>query len=296
MLARAWLALCVGVVVLAVAAGSAGATVERLMFMQASRPTMRSVRAVTFTVGEVTVRCELTLEAELLREIPFRAGERVGSISRVTSSRCEEGTTATFLSFPWSLTYSSFSGTQPEGMTGMLTTMRGLSVSLRLLGGLLTCLFRGDVGLNFELTGESPYEVRALTTLSNTLSLVSGGGCPATASMSGTFELSPAELLVEVQVLSLIASPPVVRRAEATGLEGKTVTFFPSIQTVIVNGGGWRDGSNGWRTEITPCIGEIRYPAGSCSIVIRAEAAARTNQLRLNREGGGIAGIVNVGP
>lgn len=283
---------CVGV--LAIGTGSAAATVERYVLMHPGATTATSVGAVTFTASEFTVSCPITLRGELQADIPPSAGEAVGSITGASAGTCEGGAVA-FLALPWPLTYSSLSGTQPEGMTAVLLTMSGVSARFTVLGGLATCLYSGEVGIDVPLTASNPYDVGTLVTLANTFTRVSGGFlCPATGSMSASFRLSPAQLLVEVAVLPLIASQPVITQAEAEVPGGKDVTFSPAVGDVTVTAGLWRDGANGWRTEILPCVRLIRFPEGSCTIRITAEQATK-NQLRL-LEVGGLAGAVAVGP
>jgi hypothetical protein len=294
---RALRALCACTVILAAGTGSAAAvTVEHLVFMHPGAITATSTSPTTLNAGELNVRCNLTLQGTLNEETATRSGTSIGSISRATAGSCEGGErpSVTFLSLSWRWTYSSFSGTQPEAMTGLLATLN--SVGVRISAGRLTCLYSGNVGARFALTEHNPYLVGTLSTLANSLSLVSGEGCARTGSITGSYRLSSTEYISEIQDLELMASPRTITRAQGMMPGGVTVTFTPSIQNVRPTGGMWRDGANGWMTNIMPCLILITYPSGQCQVVVTATAAAGTNLLLLRDITSTIVGQVAVAP
>lgn len=175
-------------------------------------------------------------------------------------------------------------------MTGLLLTATG--VSARITSGRLTCLYRGNVGLSFALSGENPYTLGTLSTLSNSLTLASGEGCGRTGSVRGSFELAGSRLLAEVLKLELTASPPEVTRAQAEAAGGVVVTFTPTTANVRPTTGGWRTVPiGGWSTDITPCLTMIVYPAGMCQITITGTNISTPNALRLF-DATGVVGLV----
>ncbi|HYV16181.1 MAG TPA: hypothetical protein VE972_09175 [Conexibacter sp.] len=289
---KACLVLGASISLLAVGAASATATIEKLIFAHSGEVTASGT--ATFTAGEVTVRCRLTLTASLNREITPTRGEALGSVPRAVTSGCEGGErpSVTFLAPPSTLAYSSVSGSEPEALTAVLMSMNGTSVNIA--SGRLSCLYRGEVGLSAALSGANPYPVGTLSTLANSLSLVRGEGCARTGSIRASLSLAAENWLIEALILELAASPRTVTRAQAQS--GVAVTFTPTTMTVRPTTGRWRDGANGWTTDVTPCLTTIMYPTGMCQLTLTATATAGTNMLQLINGSNVVVGQVPVTP
>jgi hypothetical protein len=237
----------------------------------------------------VRVACNLTLESSFNSSIGPTVGSTFGSITRATPSGCTGGE-ASFLSPPWSLTFSSYSGRQPEGMVGYNTTMNGVSLSLR--SGLLSCLYRGNLETPFALSGSNPYPVGTARVLNLfPLSLVSGGGCASGAFAEGRFALARASDFSEIPGLALRAEPMTLSRALAMG--GAPVRFFNDSETQSVRVDAILSTSNRWGGTWSGCVTTI-MPMRSCEITVTANADAPDALLRLNNSLSGLVGQLSM--
>ena len=86
-----------------------------------------------------------------------------------------------------------------------VTIVNGVAASITSSG--VTCLYRGDVGMSMGVSGTNPYAIGSVSTLTNSLSLVSGAFCPRSASMNGSFRFSAEEEIGELPGNPLSASP-----------------------------------------------------------------------------------------
>jgi len=284
------LAVCASALVL-VAAAPAAATVT--LGLTAGEDAMTSTEAVSFTAGEVTVRCAVTLTGSFNEAIVQESGEAVGSVTRATTSGCTGGErpAVTFLSTPWSLVYRSFTGTQPERVTAILASLTGFAVNIA--SGASSCLYRGEVGLSFALSGSEPYPVGTISTLANSLTLVSGAGCARTASIRGSFRLSREQWLTEYASggTEMGANPSRLTAGLCQG-GGCMVNFtndtgaqITVTSTTFVNATGWSRTNN---------CGTINNMA-MCSVQLIATPPTTAGQFRL-LAGTTIVGRVNLVP
>lgn len=286
------LALCAGTLMLAVAA-PASATVT--LGLSPGEDTLASSGNVSFTAAEVTVRCAVSLAGSFNGSIPEVSGEALGSVTSATASGCEGGERAavTFLSTPWSLRYNSVSGIAPF-LTAMLGLLNGVSVNIA--SGLLSCLYRGEVGLRFALSGSNPYPIGTISTLTNSLAFVSGFGCARTASITGSFRLTREQWLTEYAGgggTEMGADPSRLQGSlcgASTG--GCMVTFTNDTgSTITVTTTEW-GGATGW--SVTNNCGTI-LTTRSCSVTLTAGATTGPGQFRL-LAGATIVGRVNLVP
>jgi hypothetical protein len=285
------LALCASATILALATGTAAATAERLLLSAPGEVTFASIGKASFTAGETVIRCNLSLTGSFQSAIAQTRGATIASITRATTSACEggESPSVTFLSTPWSLTYSSFSGTQPEAMTGVLALLNGVSANVR--SGFLSCLYRGEVGVRFAVSGSNPYRVGTVSTLANSLALVAGAFCPSTGSVSGSFSLSRTEWFGEVPpMLTLHPSANMISR-ELT-LNGQQITFT-NTETNEISTGALRFDRLGWSmSDTSGCAFRTLMPNKECPVTLRAEASAPAAQLEVLSAGGTRIGLV----
>jgi hypothetical protein len=271
------LALCVCACALALGAAAAVATVKEYISSPHSF-SATSREPVTFSAGEIVVRCNVSMSGSFRSAIGTRSGEAAGSVTRASASGCTGGENVTFLSLPWSMTYSSFTGTQPERMTGFLTLVNGASVSVR---SLISCLYRGELGVRFALSGTDPYEVGTISTLTNSLPLSSGFGCPTSGTMTGSFTHAGELFLGEILLLAFEAVPDTLSAADVRALGSMNVTFTNksgagiTVATVRATNTGW-----GSTTNWNACTGLIANNV-SCIINVIAEMSARPGRIEL---------------
>lgn len=157
---------------------------------------------VTFSGGEISILCEMTLNGTLNSAEAMEAveGRPFGSVTEVRITGCSGGTVERALSLPWPLTYHSVEGTMPNEVRAVLFGIEGARFNVTAFFGLVVCLYgNGEAGaarLNLRATeAEWVYTSGTLESLAEVrLRLARGGeACPATAGLTGTFRLSPTQ-------------------------------------------------------------------------------------------------------
>ncbi len=171
----------------ALAASAAPAGAAQLFAAPAGRAGIASL----FRFDVAGVECSIGLTVQLLpgaiEKVP---GELIGTVTHAIIP-CAGSVLVNPLALPWSLTFSSIAGTLPNGMTGLLVTLRGVRIGS---SNWISCLYCGDIGLRILLDGENPYLTDLVVTLENQLRLLSGGFfCPNPISLIGVFELAPQQ-------------------------------------------------------------------------------------------------------
>ncbi|HEX4807268.1 MAG TPA: hypothetical protein VFU94_15315 [Conexibacter sp.] len=298
MRAIACAALCAALLLLAV--GSSAAATWDVITEGSVR--LASLGKLTFTAGGLSLECNVTLTTTFTsRDVPVREGEALGSVTGASWSNCTGGELETVLALPWSITYRSFAGTLPEELTSLRTTINGFAWRLSTFGGFVGCLYRGDLGLSFPLSGRNPYRTGLLTTGLESVRLVSGFGCPAEGRVSSTLGIGTA-------LWRIIFGEPVNLRAEPRNVRaagGAQVVTFTNVSGVeqVVTRGAWDEVPVTWTTAVNPCrAGEMGIPitgippGGECRITLTPEAGARDNEFRLLEAGGAILGYVTTTP
>jgi hypothetical protein len=157
---------------------------------------------VSFTASGITVRCPLTLNAEL-NEGPteLSAGATLGQLTEVSiaTESCGGGVLEEVLSTPWTIQEESVLGTLSDEATGLAVSIPRFKVKFSVFGGFLNCLYEGTQHMLIALgdTGTDNYgteTIRFPTT--STLIKVSGFGCPATGSFAGSLLAAPQRAMV----------------------------------------------------------------------------------------------------
>ncbi len=298
MRAIACAALCAALLLLA--AGSSGAATWDIVTEGSAR--LFSLGKATFTAGELSLECNLTLTSTFSsRDIPVREGEQLGSVTGASWANCTGGDVEAVLGLPWSITYRSVGGTLPEELTSLRATIDGFAWKLSIFGGSIECLYRGNLGLTFPLSGRNPYRTGLLTTGLEAVRLVSGFGCPAEGRVSSTLGVGTALWrMIFGAPVNLLAEPKNVRAVG--GVQVVTFTNVSGVEQVVTRGA-WREVPVRWTTAVNPCrAGEMGIPitgippGGACRITLTPEAGAGENEFRLLEAGGAILGYVTTTP
>lgn len=157
---------------------------------------------LTFSGGLFSIRCNVTLNGNLLRgPIRTEGTEVIGSITEVTIARetCSGGRVEGVLALPWNMRQVRILGTAPNSVTGVLFEIVGAKFLLSVFGEAVNCLYEGNPGsLQTYVTTRTAgvYTTGTTTALGTAMRLVSGGElCPATGSMRGTFRTSPVQTI-----------------------------------------------------------------------------------------------------
>jgi len=209
--------LAVVTVALALAAASASAS-ERLELLP-YEGTLGSVRAsgtYTFTNegGTVYTACPLTLTGSLHRTITKTRGALAGFINSVSVGSCTEGATLTTLSLPWHISYESFRGTLPNISSIRLKT-NGVAMLVRLFGGLVGCLYRGDSYMDTD-SGIAVRQLRIDETVNVPLFRNLTGICATNSRARATLAVSPA-IGVTLGVCTPVELPTITFEAREGG-------------------------------------------------------------------------------
>ena len=185
-----------------IALSATGASAAEFSVANGGAVNATSSGKTTFTAGEATIACNLTLGLELSRgPIVKTAGNSVGRVRTVTWRECEGGEVGAVLALPWDLQYSSITGTLPEGVTSVKMTIVNAKFSFRLFFGLVNCLYEGPAGsiLSTSLVRGTTnrYTSGALRSdETSTQRYISGPeACPRTGSMRGSFNLSAVQTI-----------------------------------------------------------------------------------------------------
>jgi hypothetical protein len=166
-----------------------------------------SLGKLTFE-GPISIECGVTLRGALLSgPIGISAGARIGSISAVQIASCEGGRVRAALveeGSPWDIQIGSVPAGLPNEVEALEIVVKQSKFQLSIFGEFINCLYQGDApssleALHFRGGGENEYKAGLAAVLANSESLVSGGfGCPSRGSFSGSFALSPAEVVISV--------------------------------------------------------------------------------------------------
>jgi hypothetical protein len=158
-----------------------------------------SVGRVTFTGSGLSVECNASLNGEVAGGVS-KSGARsteglTGILEEGRFAECRESFGAAEVrslltpSARSELIYSSFLGTLPS-ITGVLLTAQELTMQIR---GLITCLYRGEVGLLVTFPAEAEGN-RARILEASRIPLVSGSEtCPREGSIRGTLRITPSQ-------------------------------------------------------------------------------------------------------
>jgi hypothetical protein len=156
--------------------------------------TSASSGKVRFVGGSTTIECNLTLRGSLNSSVTLTAGQSLGRISAVEIANCSGGNSVTVLNLPWTLEYTESEGELPNEVTGVDFKVKNSSFNLGIFGGFINCLYQGDEPSILSVTGTNPYTSGTISTDgTHRIPLHSGGGCPSTGTMTGTFGLSPSQ-------------------------------------------------------------------------------------------------------
>lgn len=179
-------------------AGASSASAFTAVASPSGAITSVSLGTVTFSSGETTINCRLTLRGELRREITLVSGVTLGSISSVTAAECNNVARITILALPYTLSFTASLGTLPDNGTGTSFRVLGASFNISLFGGFVNCLYRGDQSalLATTDTGTNTYRTGLNTIIGVPLRKISGAGCPAEGELEGVLSLTEQTLTV----------------------------------------------------------------------------------------------------
>jgi len=158
--------------------------------MRPAGPITAATNALRFNGGGVSVECEVTLSGSMPEgTLDGVLGTSMGRIGSVSIPRCNNGSATATPGLPWSLDYDGVLGLLPL-ITGLRLRLNRFAVAYNFFG-FIRCEYSGSVPLLLALTGSGPFNTGALSVASGAqLLLVSGGGCPTSGTLAGTFSLT----------------------------------------------------------------------------------------------------------
>ncbi|HXE45024.1 MAG TPA: hypothetical protein VN635_07490 [Conexibacter sp.] len=173
-------------------AAASGAAAASTMFFEPAGAIEAASSSVTFEFEGTNVTCSMLLRGRLNSSVTMREGERVASISSVTSSACSGGTITWLAGIEWP--WKQLLGT-PESPRGFLVYFTPLAFLVETL--LFRCLYEIRGGMLMTLS-EGPghivvridYLQRQEILRSTQLGFV---GCPRGIVASGSFTLRPEQ-------------------------------------------------------------------------------------------------------
>lgn len=157
---------------------------------------------ISFTAGEATIACKLTLLLNTSSQPFVKSEGPIASLLSLSREECTGGELETILGVPWTISYVSIAGTLPEAVTSTSLRINNARFRFSLFFGILNCLYGGNVGAILTLSymrGSSPARYTTSTLRADettTQSYVSGPeSCPNTGSLRGTFALSTTQTI-----------------------------------------------------------------------------------------------------
>jgi hypothetical protein len=187
------------VIALAATASSAGAATGILL-----RPGRAieqvSQGLVTFRTGEVTASCRLTLRGTLPTTAQTIRGEetRIGEITGARWSECRGGEIGAVANLNWPMTLTNLNEEEPPKIRIEVAIRFEIRIEIAIrfsvLGPFTNCGYGGIAegvpmaGSLRRTGGANEYTSGPIEILTNTLSRHEGALCPASMSLSGTFE------------------------------------------------------------------------------------------------------------
>lgn len=175
------------------AAGPAPAATYELQIETAGRIELTSFGKVTFVTSVATVECNMSFRGTLSTgPIPAQAGESIGALETAFRENCTGGEIEFVLELPWGIRIESIGGTQPNAVSELLLLFN-VSIQFRTLGGFRTCLYKGEPGARWVLSGSNPYTGGTWVLLNNTLRRIGVNLCPTTMRMAGTLIPDPGQ-------------------------------------------------------------------------------------------------------
>jgi hypothetical protein len=235
---RTRLTLLTAALLLAAIAGTAAANT-----LDMNEQTFRSSwRELTFSAGEFSVSCPVTLEGTFtpgsFGTIAKTAGNTMARVTRTGFGTCTGGTARALAeTLPWSVKYSSFAGTLPN-ITGVTAHLIGASFLVNPRGLEMNCLGRTEeshpIDLAFERNASSEITGARLNE-ALTIPLTGGGFCGLfSGSVSGRASVTDAGSS-RVLKLFLEGPPPVlVGPPERTRLEDLSIREPVRIGQIFV--------------------------------------------------------------
>jgi len=239
---------------------------------------------VTFEGSGISTACAITLTTTFNSSIAVSAGTTAGSDSGMSWRSCTGGEIRAVLGTPWTIAYSSLSGTTPEAITRALVNVREFALQFSVFGGFVNCLYKGELAIGLNLSGSDDYSVSSASLLSTATLPLFSGPCPSTIHGAGT--LTAGESLwrwIFAERLPITASKPFLRREESRGA-GREVTFSEAGSGARrATTGSFRTGGTGWTTNFERCLNKNIGEAGAptCTMDFIAEAGARADQFRV---------------
>ncbi len=290
-------ALLVSALAASALAGGTAAATNWMTISPAGSISAPSTGAISFSAGGVTVRCNMTLTGSLDIGVLQQARDPFGAVSRVQTSSCVNGEIESAFALPWTTGFSAVQGVYPI-YTGLLFNLLEATIPVRLFGGAIRCVYRGDVGALLGLSGSGPLRSGSLSLTGNAVPLREGALCPASGTTTGSFSLTPAQQMAPAQD----PNPNVYSTNPAEALVPNDQRF--NVGSVRVGQSGWRDLAitavqGAWR--MGPCVVvdntyfalEPIIADQTCGrLMIAARAETRTRVLRVIFTPGNVANMV----
>jgi hypothetical protein len=163
--------------------------------------TLTSAGKITFNAGGIVVACNVTLQATFVnwQELPIE-GRYAGEINSMRWANCEGGIISAVLGLPWEMLNLQILGTLPN-LTGILVEINDVALNFSVLGGIINCLYLGDLGLLIEIFelggGANDFGVATLLEEYFVPFARGSGLCPEELEVSGTFNTGPlADIII----------------------------------------------------------------------------------------------------
>ncbi|HEX4806891.1 MAG TPA: hypothetical protein VFU94_13415 [Conexibacter sp.] len=172
------LALTVAIAAFGLASTAAGAA--SLEVSPAGSIIETSLGKLSFTAGENTVECNITMSGNLLRgPIAKTSGSKLGEINSVRWANCSGGEIERVEGLPWTVSYESISGTLPERMTSV-TKKVAIDIDFSLFGSFFECEYKGIAAFAVGLVNiaSNVYKTGLASSLQSAIPLLRGFACP----------------------------------------------------------------------------------------------------------------------
>lgn len=151
---------------------------------------------ITFGSG-VQVACDVTFDGTLAPRLEAVEGAHLGSITRVSVTRCSGGAVEGVYNLPWSLELHSIEGTMPNEVTGIAANIEDVGITISTFGGLVRCSYTRLWKIIVVPIFIRPYLIPVIFYTSGLDAQFDRGSalCPRSLSAAGEFALTPNQTL-----------------------------------------------------------------------------------------------------
>lgn len=250
--------------------------------------------SLTFNGGGVTVRCDTTIQGDIGEAVTLESEAQLGELHEVWWSECSGGTAAAVLGLAWSLNYEQPLGTYPDSLDGLELAIPGMGLMFGMYGGIVNCLYGGDLHAVMLLELEEPdgrWLADELDVVPTGLARHSGSFlCPSSVVVAGALALEPQQVLGRLAARLRAELPNIPGEQTRASLVLRNVAASGShnlkVRTItIIGAGGDRPELFAVPGEDDHCTEALLAPAGAsaCTTDIRyvGEAGQRPATARV---------------